>query len=230
MMSVAHVGAEISVSSVGERLTPPLWLPHQYETEPARLPLLCESREGYQNLCQLITQLKMRESTKTAGAATYKDLQQYASGLVCLTGGDEGPLTAALSRGGEEEGRRTAEQLLHIFGRENVYVELQRHQERKEEWRNQAAIRIANSLNLPLNLQQTACDMRLRMTVRFRISLQPFATTSNSIKRAVCLQSIAGVIFGVRVRWPLSFEIFRSHRKYRQPVLASQLRVERSRL
>jgi error-prone DNA polymerase len=146
----AHVGAEISVSSVGERLTPPSWLPHQHETEPARLPLLCESREGYQNLCQLITQLKMRESTKTAGAATYKDLQQYASGLVCLTGGDEGPLTAALSRGGEEEGRRTAEHLLHIFGRENVYIELQRHQEREEEWRNQAAIRIANSLNLPL--------------------------------------------------------------------------------
>ncbi len=37
-----------------------------------------------------------------------------------------------------------------IFGRENVYVELQRHREREEEWRNQAAIRIARSLNLPV--------------------------------------------------------------------------------
>ncbi len=37
-----------------------------------------------------------------------------------------------------------------IFGKENVYVELQRHQEREEEWRNQAAIRIARSLNLPV--------------------------------------------------------------------------------
>src|ERR1700727_1830558 len=60
----AHVGSEISVSSMGERLAPPSWLPHQYETEPARLALLCESRGGYQNLCQLITQFKMREAAK----------------------------------------------------------------------------------------------------------------------------------------------------------------------
>ncbi len=60
----AHVGAEVAVSSFGSRLTPPAWLPHQHKPEPARLPLLCESRDGYQNLCQLITQFKMRETTK----------------------------------------------------------------------------------------------------------------------------------------------------------------------
>src|SRR6201987_6071375 len=55
----AHVAAEIAVSSLGPRLTPPAWLPHQHIAEPARLPLLCESREGYQNLCHLITRFKM---------------------------------------------------------------------------------------------------------------------------------------------------------------------------
>jgi error-prone DNA polymerase len=146
----AHIGAEIAVSSFGVRLMPPIWLPHQHEEEPAQLPLLCESREGYQNLCRLITQFKMRESTKNDGAATSEDLAEYASGLVCLTGGDEGPLAAALTRGGEEAGCEMVEQLTRIFGRENVYVELQRHQEREEEWRNQAAIRIAHSLNVPV--------------------------------------------------------------------------------
>jgi error-prone DNA polymerase len=52
--------------------------------------------------------------------------------------------------GGEVAGREAVEQLVHIFGRESVYVELQRHQEREEEWRNQAAIRIARSLKLPV--------------------------------------------------------------------------------
>ncbi|UWZ84547.1 DNA polymerase III subunit alpha [Occallatibacter riparius] len=146
----AHIGAEISVSSFGPRLTPPAWLPHQHITEPARLPLLCESREGYQNLCQLITQFKMRETKKGAGAATFDDLSQYASGLVCLTGGDEGPLAAALAHGGEDAGREVVERLMRIFGRENVYVELQRHQEREEEGRNQAALRIASYLKLPV--------------------------------------------------------------------------------
>jgi error-prone DNA polymerase len=146
----AHIGAEAAVSSLGSRLTPPAWLPHQHIAEPARLPLLCESREGYQNLCQLITRFKMRETTKKGGAANFDELQQYATGLVCLTGGDEGPLAAALMHGGEEAGRETVEQLVHVFGSNNVYVELQRHNEREEEWRNQAAIRIAQSLRLPV--------------------------------------------------------------------------------
>jgi error-prone DNA polymerase len=112
--------------------------------------LLCESRAGYQNLCQLITRFKMREPTKQEGSARFDDLERYASGLVCLTGGDEGPLAAALMRGGEEAGRESVERLVHIFGPKNVYVEVQRHHEREQEWRNQAAIRIAHSLNLPV--------------------------------------------------------------------------------
>ncbi len=39
-----------------------------------------------------------------------------------------------------------------MFGRENVYVELQRHQEREEEWRNQAAF------ELPASWAAGACD------------------------------------------------------------------------
>lgn len=146
----AHVGAEVAVSSFGQRLNPPLWLPHQHLSEPPRLPLLCETREGYQNLCQLITRFKMREATKQEGSAKFSDLEEYASGLVCLTGGEEGPLAAALTRGGEQAGRKVVEHLIRIFGPKNVYVELQRHREREEESRNHAAIRIARSLQLPV--------------------------------------------------------------------------------
>lgn len=146
----AHVGAEISVSSFGQRLNPPVWLPHRPLSEPPRLPLLCESRQGYQNLCQLITNFKMRETRKQQGSAKFSDLEEYASGLICLTGGEEGPLAAALTRGGEQAGREVVERLVRIFGPKNVYVELQRHREREEEARNQAAIRIAQSLQLPV--------------------------------------------------------------------------------
>jgi error-prone DNA polymerase len=146
----AHVGAEIAVSSFGERLAPAAWLPHQYPKEPARLSLLCESRVGYQNLCQLVTRFKMREREKCEGAATWEDLQHYSSGMVCLTGGSEGPLAAALVSGGEEAGRDVVGRLVRTFGGENVYVEVQRHQEREEEWCNQAALRIARSLKLPV--------------------------------------------------------------------------------
>jgi error-prone DNA polymerase len=146
----AHVGAEIAISSLGRRLTPPEWLPHSHLPEAARLPLLCTSRTGYQNLCQLITRFKMRETTKCEGAATLQDVEEFSAGLVCLTGGDEGPVAAALMHGGESAAVNVTEKLVQVFGQQNVYVEVQRHDEREEEWRNQAAIRIAHRLHLPL--------------------------------------------------------------------------------
>ena len=146
----AHIGAEIAVGSFGKRATPPGWLPHQFPDEPARVVLLCASQTGYQNLCQLITRFKMRETTKAEGAARVEDLEEFSAGLICLTGGEEGPLTAALKRGGESEAGKVAERLASIYGQGNLYLELQRHQEREEECRNQSLLSVAESLGLPV--------------------------------------------------------------------------------
>ncbi len=146
----AHIGAEIAVSSFGARLTPPGWLPHQHPAEPPRIVLLCASQIGYQNLCQLITRFKMREATKTEGAATLEDLEEFSAGLICLTGGDEGPLAAALAGQGLSGARKTAERLAAIYGQGNLYVEIQRHHERDEEARNQSLLDLAASRRLPI--------------------------------------------------------------------------------
>ena len=146
----AHIGAEIAVSSFGNRLKPPAWLPHQSPDEPARVLLLCASQTGYQNLCQLITRFKMRESSKAEGAATLEDMEEFSGGLICLTGGNEGPLAAALAHDGEQEARRVVDRLASIYGRSSMYIELQRHQLREEECRNQALLTLASALRLPV--------------------------------------------------------------------------------
>jgi error-prone DNA polymerase len=146
----AHIGAEIAVCDAGERLRPPEWVPHVVAAEPVRFPLLVGSVTGYQNLCRLITRYKLRAGGKAEGAATLVEVQEHTEGLICLTGGDEGPLASALSRGGFDEGLREVGRLVNLFGRQNVYVELQRHFDRSEEQRNQAAVRIAQILKLPL--------------------------------------------------------------------------------
>ena len=99
-------------------------------------PLLAENRTGYQNLCRLITSMKLR-SPKGEAAATDDELAQYAEGLVCLTG--EGPPQ-----------RTRFEKLVRIYGPNNVYAELQRHFHRDEEARNQAVMELASSMKLPL--------------------------------------------------------------------------------
>src|SRR5258708_6986156 len=116
---------------------------------PFRLPLLVASRAGYQNLCRLITKMKLR-AKKGEGAVQKEELEDHAHGLICLTGGAEGPLATALRQGGMEKALGQVEHLVGIFGQQNVYIELQRHFQREEETRNRAAIQIARMLRLPL--------------------------------------------------------------------------------
>ncbi|HZT73397.1 MAG TPA: error-prone DNA polymerase [Terriglobales bacterium] len=116
----------------------------------ARLPLLVETRAGYQNLCRLLTRMHLR-APKGEGCAGWGDLEEFAGGLVCLTGADSGPLAAALRdrRGGEREARRVLERLAGMFGRENVLVEIQRHFRRGEEALNRAFLCLAAATGLP---------------------------------------------------------------------------------
>jgi len=157
----AHIGAEVSVNFFSSRRQGGTEKTNQQSTitnlrGEFRLPLLISSRSGYQNLCRLITKMKLR-AKKGEGAVCADELQEHASGLICLTGGTEGPLAAALRQGGIDEARRVVDQLVGIFGPGNVYVELQRHFQREEESRNRAAIDIARSLNLPLLATNGVC-------------------------------------------------------------------------
>jgi error-prone DNA polymerase len=120
-------------------------------TEGFRYPLLAETRQGYQSLCRLLSKIKLREEcgNQHKAAATWEDVAEHAAGLVCLTGGDEGPLEWAL-RSGDESARAQVERLTGIFGTGNVYAELQRHHLREEERRNQAAMALSRRFQLPL--------------------------------------------------------------------------------
>ncbi|HLH03390.1 MAG TPA: error-prone DNA polymerase [Bryobacteraceae bacterium] len=123
----------------------------------SRYTLLVENRTGYQNLCRLMTRTKFRSGLPGKALDAYAseaDFAEFATGLVCLTGGDEGEV-AKIFREHEgpaalEEARRHLYKLLGLFGRENVYVELQRHYHRDQELRNQALVELARELHLPV--------------------------------------------------------------------------------
>jgi error-prone DNA polymerase len=132
------------------------------------LPLLVENRTGYQNLCRLITDIKLRSPKypKASGenaselrfptAASYDDLAAHSEGLVALTGGSNGPLARALEQS-FEEACATAKRLAHMFGPGKLYAELQRHSRRDQEARNQAIVAIAERLGLALLATNGVC-------------------------------------------------------------------------
>src|SRR5579871_5675128 len=98
----AHIGSEITC------------------TNGVTYPLLVETREGYRNLCRLVTRMKLR-AKKGEGAATLEEIAEFAGGLICLT-------------------HHPDERLLEIFGRGQLYAELERHCNREEEARNQELV------------------------------------------------------------------------------------------
>ena len=125
--------------------------------EGFRYPLLVETREGYQNLCRLLSKIKLREANgnQHQAAATLEDLAEHSRGLICLTGGEEGPLAHSQGQVGDQP--HIMEQIFGIFGTNNVYVELQRHRLREEERRNQAAMDLAARFHLPLIATNGVC-------------------------------------------------------------------------
>jgi error-prone DNA polymerase len=115
----------------------------------SRLPVLVEDRDGYRNLCRLITRAKLGAS-KGAGRVTLDDLEAAPGGLVCLTGGRHGPLAGPVGRGDREGGRRILDRLAGIFGRDNCFVEVQRHLDRAQERDLGRLVRLARDARLPL--------------------------------------------------------------------------------
>jgi error-prone DNA polymerase len=115
----------------------------------SRLPLLVEDREGYQNLCRLITRMKLG-APKGSAALALDDLAPSTAGLVCLTGGVRGPLARKLAAGDDAGARRVLEQLVAFFGRSSCFVEVQRHYSREQEQILQRLVALARAARVPL--------------------------------------------------------------------------------
>jgi error-prone DNA polymerase len=113
------------------------------------LPVLVQSREGYHNLCRLITRAKLR-SPKNEGRVRWKELGEFAPGLICLTGDEEGPLRRSLVRGDCVQAEQRLDDLCQIFDPDHLFVEIQRHARREEQWWNQQLINLAESFHRKL--------------------------------------------------------------------------------
>src|SRR5262249_18596653 len=142
------------------------------------LPVLVENRTGYKNLCELLTQAHLR-SEKGKCEVCWDELPQFTQGLVALLNaslincrasvsdadhsqrftewsrGDASDMDGQIARPNERE--RTSQTpckliatLIDAFGRENVFVELQRHFIRGEERINRELIDLARAHRLTL--------------------------------------------------------------------------------
>ena len=90
----------------------------------AHLTLLAETTEGYQNLIKL-SSLGYLEGYYYKPRVDWELLQTHAPGLIALSGCLSGRVAKALEHGRADDAEKELDRLEQIFGKPNVYVEMQ---------------------------------------------------------------------------------------------------------
>ena len=92
---------------------------------PAPVVLLAQSEAGYMNLMKLNSCLYIDKGGQLP-QVTVDELASHSAGLICLSGGPDGPLGRLLAAGQAAKARALVERLAAIYP-DRLYIELQRH-------------------------------------------------------------------------------------------------------
>lgn len=87
--------------------------------------LVARDKAGYANLSRLVTACHLEEP-RCYPLATWERLERFSRGLLCLTGGDGGPIAMRLLAGDRAGARACLDRLVGLYGRSNVAVEIER--------------------------------------------------------------------------------------------------------
>ncbi|HYE87281.1 MAG TPA: PHP domain-containing protein, partial [Vicinamibacterales bacterium] len=106
------------------------------------LPVLCASQEGWRNLCRLLSRMKLR-APKGEGALRIEELDGFTTGLIAMPG-------RSLLQAERFGVGGLLDRLVGVFGRGQIYVELQRHLQRDQEDDNDTLACLAGAFRVPV--------------------------------------------------------------------------------
>lgn len=93
--------------------------------EGGEIVLIAKTAHGYRELSRLVTVCHLGEP-RGFPLATWERLERHAADLICLSGGNDGPLDRLLIRRDFDAAREVAERLIRIYGRKAFFVEIER--------------------------------------------------------------------------------------------------------
>ncbi len=127
-----------------------LWLePEGGEKSPSRLVVLVQNKQGYLNLCELISRAWLRHEQRSQACVKWAWLAELNEGLIALAGAEMGAVGQALVANDPVRADGLARQLAGIFTN-RFYIELQRAGLPGNEAHVRAAAQLAARLRLPV--------------------------------------------------------------------------------
>jgi DNA polymerase-3 subunit alpha len=115
----------------------------------AHLTVLAATNEGYGNLIKL-SSLGYLEGYYYRPRVDWELLERYAKGLIVLSGCLSGRVCKALEENRPSDAEAELDRLVQIFGRDNVYVELQNAGLEVQQRINPALVELAQAKKMPL--------------------------------------------------------------------------------
>ncbi len=127
--------------------------PGEKPKAPAPLVLLAQSEVGYENLMKLSSCLYVDKGGQLP-QVTLDELAERSDGLICLSGGPDGPVGMLLQQGQRPATEALVDRLARMFP-DRLYIELQRHpgeggQPEAERLTERGHVEMAYAKNLPL--------------------------------------------------------------------------------
>jgi len=127
--------------------------PGKRPEDPAPIVLLAQTEAGYMNLMKL-NSCEYLDAGGQLPQVTLDDLSQYHEGLICLSGGPDGPVGRLLRQGQRPKAEALMDRLAVTYP-DRLYVELQRHPidgglPEAERLSERGHVEMAYAKNLPL--------------------------------------------------------------------------------
>ena len=112
------------------------------------LVFLAMNQKGFRNLAHIVSNAHLEGDANSLPHITYQELEEFNSGLICLTAANDGPINQYLKDGRTENARDCLNKLHELFG-DRLYVELQRHED-KERGVEPDLLKLAYDMELPI--------------------------------------------------------------------------------
>ncbi len=120
------------------------------DSDSNHLILLAKNDTGYKNLMRIISIANL-EGYYYKPRSDMELLKQYSEGLICLSACVNGYVSEPLLENQEETAEKRAKALSDIFGKDNFYLEIQKHLNvKKQDEVNEKLIKLSRKLGIPL--------------------------------------------------------------------------------
>src|SRR5581483_401549 len=129
-----------------------------HEGERYHVTLLAMNRQGYSNLCRLVsiarghtlTTDKERQQRRRDPCAPLAAIADHAAGLICLTGCRSSEVARHLNAGRQDMAQAVVLRWMSWFGVEDVYVELMDNLVKGDRPRNRRLVAMAQQCGIPV--------------------------------------------------------------------------------